>query len=590
MAGDRTSMRRTVLIVVVVVAIASTASAYVISRSGTDDSAGVPAQTAWQRVMNGTTDTGETTVTMARQAFSLTFERLPGVAVPKGSRDDIQSGSAALRMMIAHWAELTVREQNTVLSYLPTDDTGAASTTTGVPVTEGAAGRVDTDGVQMVSFVRPTGAGPTGIQPSAAAGGPDDATKQLIAGRAEALRVAIGALAGKFLIGEVSLSYNSREIEKGSAAYTLPHAAGQLVTHPTADSATLSGVTGPYAGCYVAFNPDGWNSKGTDLDFVIAHELYHCFEGMFVGDLDIFYDPTTAPPWVVEGGANWAAAQVVPTSHRASGAWQDYLLQPSTPLFQQSYDAIGFWNHLEEKSAVNTWAALRNALGKPSAEALAQTDAASDPFLDSWASSLFRQPRFGINWQTDGPTMSGLRYTPEEVEIANGARASRTAQPHAKALLYSNIAADIVVIVGVGHVSLHNAAHDEAQFGQLVYCARENGCECPPGSANSAPSPMALDGRAVALGVTGSDKAAAVALGGISLHEWCKKTNPPISKRPSRGNAQGGANPGDGNGSLCQQIVDREGIDGLLNNPSMSPQDIRDCVAEILANNGFPGS
>ena len=90
--------------------------------------------------------------------------------------------------------------------------------------------------------------------------------------------------------------------------------------------------------------------------------------------------------------------------------------------------------------------------------------------------------------------------------------------------------------------------------------------------------------------MTGSDRAAAVALGGVSMDEWCKKAHPPISKRPSNSTGSGpgsGGGTNEGSGSLCQQIVEREGIDGLLHYPSMSPQDIQDCVAEILANSGL---
>src|SRR5688500_16177897 len=108
------------------VAIVATGTVLLVIRARADDPAaatpGMPSQSAWQQVMAGATDSGETTATMARQAFSLTFEALNDVDLPSGSRNDIQSGSAALRMMIAHWDELTTPEQNTVLSYLPSDD------------------------------------------------------------------------------------------------------------------------------------------------------------------------------------------------------------------------------------------------------------------------------------------------------------------------------------------------------------------------------------------------------------------------------------------------------------------------------------
>ena len=54
-----------------------------------------------------------------------------------------------------------------------------------------------------------------------------------------------------------------------------------------------------------------------------------------------------------------------------------------------------------------------------------------------------------------------------------------------------------------GMPPMHNATHDDANFGQLVYCALEQGCGCPPGSVNTAPIPEPLDGRSLAFGITG---------------------------------------------------------------------------------------
>ncbi|MEO6123125.1 MAG: hypothetical protein ABIR32_05405 [Ilumatobacteraceae bacterium] len=582
-------------VVAVVVAVAVAGVIVVVTHMRRDDSAHANNDrfhpSAWQSVMDGATDTGETTVNMARQAFSLTFVRLPGVEVPSGSHDDIQSGSAALRMMIAHWAELTHSEQSAVLSYLPSDDpTGTDSGDAIVTTSDGAAEQSDEPKMRPVGFVSVAAARVGSSRRKFVDGsGPDATTKQLIEARVAALRDLLDARSGGVLTGTVDLSFNTREVEPGSAAYTLPHSAGQLVTHPTPSTASLSGVEGTYAGCFVALNPRGWSATGSDLDFILAHELYHCYEGMFIGNMDVFYDSVTAPPWVIEGGANWAAAQVVPTSTYPASAWHEYLLIPSTPLFEQSYEAIGFWNHLGEVSAIDTWGALRRALGKPSLDALAQTDGNSDAFLDSWASSLFREPLFGPSWRTDGPTMAPVRPAPEEVTIDSGSQVSRRALPRAKALLHATIATDVLVIVSVGHVNLHNPTHDEANFGQVVYCAREEGCECPPGSANTSPALSALGERGISFGITATDKPAAVALGGFSLDDWCRKSNPPISKRPPSSSA-GETNSGNGgDNSLCQEIVDRLGVAGLLNNPTMSPADIQACVAEILGNAGFGG-
>ncbi len=191
-------------------------------------------ESAWQKVMSGLSEGGETTVTMARQAFSLAFEQLPGVAVPAGPRDDIRSGSAALRMMVAHWDELTGHEQQTVISYLPSADSANTESGDGVvPSTEGALEDPRTQRAGMVVFAsasrtRVTPGGPV----RAPRDGPDDATRNTIAARFAELQASLEARSGASLTGAVELSFNTREIVADSAAYTLPHSAGQLVTYP----------------------------------------------------------------------------------------------------------------------------------------------------------------------------------------------------------------------------------------------------------------------------------------------------------------------------------------------------------------------
>ena len=220
MGARRVGFRRPIVMVgLATVMVAAAAGAAFVILGGEDDGGGVtrPEETAWQHVMDELPETGETTVEMARQAFSLTFEQLPGVHTPAGTRGDIQSGSAALRMMIAHWAELSDADRGTVLSYLPTAD--GDSTPTGDTI------------VKLIGY----------SSRRSEAGGPDDATKALIERRVAALRTSLGARAGAFLVGEVELSYNTRDIVVGSAAYALPHTAGQVLTNPTPDTVIQPG-------------------------------------------------------------------------------------------------------------------------------------------------------------------------------------------------------------------------------------------------------------------------------------------------------------------------------------------------------------
>ena len=47
-----------------------------------------------------------------------------------------------------------------------------------------------------------------------------------------------------------------------------------------------------------------------------------------------------APAWVIEGGADWAAASILPFDEPA---WRTYLETPGTSLATRSYDAVGLF-------------------------------------------------------------------------------------------------------------------------------------------------------------------------------------------------------------------------------------------------------
>jgi hypothetical protein len=548
--------------------------AILVTRSGSDSPD--DRRTAWQRVMDATPESGEATLEMARQAFSLAFEPLPGVAVPAGRSGDVTSGTLALSMVVSHWAELSHEEQAIVLAWLqPTQDQSTS--------VEESAG---SSGFASVGLMASAGA------PTAPRAGPDKAKQAAIATTIATYRVLMEGHVGTRMRGEVKVFYNSTTRTEGPgtapAAYTLPHSADQIPMTPVGSGfAELTGHAGLYAGCYIWLNPYGWKLESTDLEYVLAHELFHCFQGLLAPDLRSFHD---SAGWVLEGSANWAAAQVVPTSTYPSDFWSEYLFQPTLPLHKQSYEAVGFWNHLDESTALDPWRMVKGTLGRSSPEAFASAGGTEIDLLNSWGSSFFRQSVFGQAWNTSGATMPSIKVSPEVVRVRNGGRFSRSAAHYANAVLYADVKADVVLVVAQGHVNMHNEAESVAQFGQRVYCARTDECPCPPGSANTQPPPPPLGGSQIALGVTGGLKGAAVALAGISLADWCKKSNPPLS-RPQATPPGPPAAPGAPDGSqatLCREIVERLGMDGLLSHPTMTPKDIESCITQILASGGFP--
>lgn len=531
-------------------------------------------RTALQQVLAAMPASGRPTVDMARQAFSLSFEQLPGVEVPAGSRDDITDGTMALSMMVDHWPELRDTERATVLSWLQPPPASEASTENGLGAGAGPLFRV------------------VGPARSTAVDGPTTAVFEQVEAGLTAFRGQMDRLTGRTLPGKVQLYYNltERTIKARPAqAYTLAHSADQIPgDYPTgSEFAPLLGATGPYAGCFIWLNPSGWHQQGADLDFVLAHELFHCYEGYASPSLAASY---ASPLWVLEGAADWAAAQLAPGAAYPVSHWHAYLLAPGTPLDQQSYAAIGFWTRLDETTFNDPWTTSLAVLGQPSASALRATGALDDAFLDNWASSYFRQSWYATRWDIHGKTVTAEHVDPEEVAVGNDELRNLDTPPSTSRLIgngvfYATVDADIVVVIGAGHVTMHNNAEDAARFMQRVYCARDAGCVCPPGSANTDDPPPPLGGHVIAFGLSGGVSDSSVSLQGVSLADWCGEADPPVSRIGEAG--VGGGSPAGSDADLCHQIVEREGIDGLMNNPSMTPQDIQDCVAEILSSGGF---
>jgi hypothetical protein len=134
------------------------------------------------------------------------------------------------------------------------------------------------------------------------------------------------------------------------------------------------------------------------LDLIIAHEVFHCFQGDITG-----WKPL--PSWITEGMADWAALMVDPVSYfHGGGNLNTYITVPHTPLFQRSYDAVGFWGHAEDV-VPNQWASIPAILNVGSSQGafhLAGGDA--DAFLTSWGSSVFRLNCCGfVPWQMQSP-------------------------------------------------------------------------------------------------------------------------------------------------------------------------------------------
>ena len=91
----------------------------------------------------------------------------------------------------------------------------------------------------------------------------------------------------------------------------------------------------------------------------MTHEVFHCFEHSMVphifkytgtNSFNVRGTAKNEADWILEGLARWVDLTLFPST-RLPGAivnLQDFYSTPATPLFNRSYDAVGFWGHVQD--------------------------------------------------------------------------------------------------------------------------------------------------------------------------------------------------------------------------------------------------
>ena len=249
--------------------------------------------------------------------------------------------------------------------------------------------------------------------------------------------------------------------------------------------------TGAPAGCEIHINPSLYHQRDTaDANITYAHELFHCFEFMDFPTIAAF---GAAPKWLKEGEAEWVGNTLVPPSDRIDSFsfWNRYLLDIGIPLFDRSYDAIGFFSLMTE-SGEDTWHLLDPML-RAGSSADAYSLAANTTLRRDWASSLARQPELGSGWNATGPGITQYKYAPETNVLRKGTVLTKTVAPYTNALIKFSPATDVVTITtNTFNSRLHEAGgrNIDGLSGSTNYCVNEcNKCtemqmmdKLPPGT------------------------------------------------------------------------------------------------------------
>jgi len=450
----------------------------------------------------------------ALAAFSLAIAPLPGVAVPDGPKQSIQSGTAAISWTMQHWGELDPAQREAVTEAL----TGARD-----PVrTSSFTGSGPVPGQAPSPTARPNqSAKPKAADPNLACATADSADAGQLRPALDASIAAIAAKLGHTMRTPVRLVVNTKQLEDDPEG-TRPTL---MYTWPCKGAAVAEGRQD---GCTLHVNPHAFDPlySNADREAFLTHEAMHCFL------LDKFgraHDD--APAWLMEGIPTWVQVALHGGDPAATRIWERYLALDRKPLFQRAYDAVGFFAQLAN-SGVDPWPLLEPTfaayLSGGNAAAWRKTGA-GEPLLRSWAAGYARATRSGADWDIVG---YGIPRSDPQVRDAGRLAAGGSVEASAPAagidLVRLTLPDDSVLTV-TGDPSargLLGIANTDQEINNLVgtqLCTRPGGCACPEGGAGAgAQLPGMLAGSGY-LAVTGGLTAAKVQIAVTSLDDFCAK-------------------------------------------------------------------
>jgi hypothetical protein len=430
-------------------------------------------RTAWEAVLDEIGPDGTIAKPTALAAFALAYGPLPGVRPPSGRRTAIPSATLAARSVLAYRSRLTPRQRGVVDRLL-----GLSA-----PVRAGRARTADL--------------GDPNFHPTATV----QASAESFAG-IEAAKLA-HPLGLQLVAGNTSTPINGW-------ADALPlNAAGAY-------------GSGAATTCRIRVGPTGQAADPTFRQLVIAHEVFHCFEFAFEGARAW----QRQPKWIEEGLADWAALTVDPVSYTIGGGnLTAYIKTSYRPLFSRTYDAVGFWGHVQD-SVGTLWARIPvifTAGGNEIAfrNALANTE----PFLNSWGSSVFNATGRSFGWLMMSPMVPPDSVTPDISPLAISQVPSPVfAAPYTTSqylMQDTDPDAPLVHVSMLGHARL-SGRYDYTDLNDAWFCVGADGCQCPPDSIDKIPANRPLLATSE-LGLSGDpDAGTRGEITGYPLKTFCK--------------------------------------------------------------------
>ena len=279
--------------------------------------------------------------------------------------------------------------------------------------------------------------------------------------------------------------------------------------------------------CEIQVTNRGQGLTGFAFTHVVAHELFHCFQYDFATSAK---QAANVPAWLAEGAAAWVGEVISFGSTIGEEYWESWLKEPGTPLFQRTYDGIGFFMHLME-SGIDPWPLLvamhrKGESSSVDAYGVAVKGKAAGRMIDAWGASYLRDGSLQPDWSMSGPGLPEFVKSPvAEGTLANGDSLVAGLDPLAAMVARIAVGADAFVIVGRPARGLVRFADESAVplaelLGQPV-CTLPGGCACPTGSPGSRHTWRSAPKGDVLLGLSGHTDGVELAIDGYSVEVAC---------------------------------------------------------------------
>ncbi|MFZ4584014.1 MAG: hypothetical protein ACOYNI_02205 [Acidimicrobiia bacterium] len=425
------------------------------------------------RVANAGSDGGRLTKDPALQVFAWQYGPVPGVQTPAGNPGVRASGSLALYSVLRYWNELSDAQR---------------------------------------AAIRPLAGLPDDYAPTAGQFGKSRPARRAAPTPVKAFEAELARVRGEI---EPRLGTLSFPIFVTKESVNLSTEADAL-----ADALVRGGVFG--TGCYIRMFPGSDASKST-LFSVLGHEVMHCYQFEWGPILE---------GWITEGQAEWVGAVVGKaltggSDPNAAGWVESYYETPGTALFKRTYDAVGWWMHLNQ-SGVNVWSRLKSVVeaGGGDASFAVATAGADETLLREWGSRGTGLRQLGGSWFLSGPgapdaTGPGVGFN----TVSNTTGVTRTIVPYSAAYGGVDFTADLVEFSYTGNVQgllRKNGQRTLVGLDNKKWCTKgANDCVCPPNTKSAGERFDTLPGGKHEIAFTGGPESVTVTITGKSLKDAC---------------------------------------------------------------------